>query len=138
MGLCVSHLPSWCIIYIFARSYLICEDLFNSFTDKGTGPLSPSRTQRHKVEPIIRNLQNVHIPTSTLPPRPNLRTTSTGRRGRRDLSLSHNEKATDDDGNDALQDWNERASSLFEWVGMINIGAQRYVPCSVVLDVMIT
>ncbi|KAH9995433.1 ribonuclease P 40kDa subunit-domain-containing protein, partial [Russula compacta] len=96
-----------------------------SHPDKGTGPLSPSRTQRHKVEPIIRKLQNVHIPTSTLPPRPNLRTTSTGRRGRRDLSLSHNEKATDDDGNDVLQDWNERASSLFEWVGMVNVGAQR-------------
>ncbi|KAH9014149.1 hypothetical protein EDB83DRAFT_2233032 [Lactarius deliciosus] len=24
-----------------------------------------------------------------------------------------------------LQDWNEKASAYFEWVGMVNIGAQR-------------
>lgn len=43
------------------------------------------------------------------------------------------------DDNDALEDWNERASSLFEWIGMVNIGAQRYVLSDVVLlRVMIT
>jgi ribonuclease P/MRP protein subunit RPP40 len=41
--------------------------------------------------------------------------------------LSHGEKITNAEDNDALEDWNERASSLFEWIGMVNIGAQRYV-----------
>jgi hypothetical protein len=91
------------------------------FTDKGTGPLSPSRAQHHEVKPIIQKLQNVHIPTLALTtPHPNPCSTSTG-------------KAGVDDDDDALQDWNERASALFEWVGMINIGAQRYfVPDDIV------
>ena len=98
------------------------KDSFH-FAEKGTGPLSPSGAQRHKVKPNIRHLQNVHIPTFALPPRP--RPTSNKRGKHRDLS--HGEKITDPDDNDALEDWNERASSLFEWIGMVNIGAQRYV-----------
>ncbi|KAI9459025.1 ribonuclease P 40kDa subunit-domain-containing protein [Russula earlei] len=90
---------------------------------KGTGPLSPSRAQYFKVEPVIHILQNVHVPTSALPPRPHLRSTSARRREHRDLSPG--ERATNADDNDALQDWNERASSLFEWIGMVNVGAQR-------------
>ncbi|KAI0285778.1 hypothetical protein BGY98DRAFT_943344 [Russula aff. rugulosa BPL654] len=78
---------------------------FQSLILKGTGPLSPS--------PNIRHLQNVHIPTFALPPRP--RPTSNKRGKHRDLS--HGEKITDPDDNDALEDWNERASSLFEWLG---------------------
>lgn len=93
-------------------------NLFGS--DKGTGPLSPSRTQRHEVKPVIQNLQNVCIPTSGLTPRPNPPSTSTGRRGRR-------EGPTGADEDDAMQDWNETANSLFEWIGMVNIGAQRHV-----------
>ncbi|KAF8475163.1 hypothetical protein DFH94DRAFT_114519 [Russula ochroleuca] len=94
-----------------------------SHPEKGTGPLSLSRTRHHKVKPSIRNLQNVHIPTSALPPRPNPRPTSTRRGGHRDLS--HGEKTTGTDDNDALEDWNERACELFEWIGMVNIDAQR-------------
>ncbi|KAH9976007.1 ribonuclease P 40kDa subunit-domain-containing protein [Lactifluus volemus] len=75
--------------------------------DKGTGPLSPSRARYHEVKPVIRKLQNVHIPTE------------------RHKSTNGTSKAGVDDDDDALQDWNERASALFEWVGMINIGAQR-------------
>lgn len=93
------------------------------FADKGTGPLSPSRSRQHKVKPNIQHLQNVHIPTFALPPRP----TTSNRRGGRHRDSSHGEKITDADDNDALEDWNERASSLFEWIGMVNIGAQRYV-----------
>jgi hypothetical protein len=100
---------------------------FTSTLDKGTGPLSLSRAQRHEVKPVVQNLHNVRIPTSALSPRPNARSTSTERRGRRDLS-SHGERSTDANDDDAIQDWNERASSLFEWVGMVNIGAQRYLP----------
>jgi len=94
-----------------------------SHPDKGTGPFSPSRAQLHNVEPVIEHLQNVHIPTSALPPRPHAHSTPTGRRARHDLS--DRERDTDADDDDALQDWNERASSLFEWIGMVNIGAQR-------------
>lgn len=94
------------------------EDSFR-FAEKGTGPLSPSRARRQKVKPNIQYLQNVHIPTFALPPRP-----TSNRRGRH-RDLSQGEKITDVDDNDALEDWNERASSLFEWIGMVNIGAQR-------------
>lgn len=83
------------------------------------------------MKPNIQHLQNVHIPTFALPPRP----TSNGR-GKR--QHRHGEKITDADDNDALEDWNERASLLFEWIGMVNIGAQRYVVGNVVLWVTIT
>ena len=106
----------------FLAHFCVCGNLI-WFTDKGTGPLSPSRTQRHEVKPVIQTLQNVCIPTSALTPRPNPRSTSTGRRGRRDLLQGE----TDADEDDAMQDWNERANSLFEWIGMVNIGAQRHV-----------
>jgi hypothetical protein len=104
-----------------ARLFALCHEDSFRFAEKGTGPLSPSRARHHKVKPIIQHLQNVHIPTFALPPRP-----SSNKRGRH-RDLSHGEKITDADDNDALEDWNERASSLFEWIGMVNIGAQRYV-----------
>lgn len=94
----------------------------NSFADQGTGPLRPSHAQRHEVKPVIRKLQNVHIPTSVLPPHP--RPSSTGGTGRRKSAGVTSEADANYD--DALQDWNEKAGVLFEWVGMINIGAQRY------------
>jgi hypothetical protein len=125
MGFCVSRLPTWCVTTICAL--LAPLWLAYSFTpDKGTGPLSPSRAQRHEVKPVIQNLHNVRIPTSALSPRPNPRSTSTGDTGRCDLS--HGERLTDADENDAIQDWNEKANSFFEWIGMVNIGAQRHVP----------
>ena len=104
-----------------ARSHAQWYERLIRSAEKGTGPLSPSRARHHKVKPSIRKLQNVHIPTSTLPARP------TSTRHGRHRDLSHGEKITDADDNDALEDWNERASSLFEWIGMVNIGAQRYV-----------
>jgi hypothetical protein len=116
---------SACLILVHdTTARLFCpvtRRLISFFADRGTGPLSPSRARRHKVKPDIQHLQNVHIPTFTLPPRP-----TPNRRGRH-RNLSHGEKITDADDNDALEDWNERASSLFEWIGMVNIGAQRYV-----------
>lgn len=127
VGFCVSPLPTWCVTWFFLRvlgSFLYKKTLIR-FTAKGTGPLSPSRSRRHEVKPVIRNLQNVRIPTSGLSPRPNPRSTSTGRRGRRDLM--HDETPTDANEDDAMQDWNERTNSLFEWIGMVNIGAQRHV-----------
>jgi hypothetical protein len=132
VGFRISHLPSWCVVMRFRVFFrFICErDSFLS-TDKATGPLSPSRAQRHEVKPVVQTLQNVRIPASALHPRPNPRMASSGRKGRRDLS--HGERPTDADDDDAIQDWNERASSLFEWIGMVNIGAQRHVPHSVFL-----
>lgn len=117
----ISH-PGGCIIRL-RDSFTLWhgEDSFRS-AEKGTGPLSPSRARRHEVKPNIQHLQNVRIPTFALSTRP--RPTSNRRERRRDLS--HGEKIADADDNDALEDWNERASSLFEWVGMVNIGAQRY------------
>jgi hypothetical protein len=121
----ISHSMSLILVHnMTARLFALWHEKYSfHFAEKGTGPLSPSRAQRHKVKPNIRHLQNVHIPTFALPPRP--RPTSNKRGKHRDLS--HGEKITDPDDNDALVNWNERASSLFEWVGMVNIGAQRYV-----------
>jgi hypothetical protein len=118
----------------FTSPVLVCHDncaLFlgsdtetHSFTDRGTGPFSLSRARHHEVKPIIRKVQNVHIPSSTVPPHPHPRPTSTRRSGHPKLAdLTSKSSANNDD---ALQDWNERASSLFEWVGMVNICAQRY------------
>jgi hypothetical protein len=105
-----------------ARLFALWDENSFRFAEKGTGPLSPSRARRHKVKPNVQHLQNVHIPTFALPPRP-----TSNRRGKH-RDLSRGEKIiTDADDNDALEDWNERASSLFEWIGMVNIGAQRYV-----------
>ncbi|KAI0255947.1 ribonuclease P 40kDa subunit-domain-containing protein [Lactifluus subvellereus] len=85
-----------------------------STPDQGTGPLSPSHAQRHEVKPVVRKLQNVHIPTSTLPPHPH--PTSTGRSGLRKSAGVTSETDADDD--DALQDWNEKAG-VFIIVEMI-------------------
>ena len=120
MGFRVPHLSSWCIIRL-RDSFALCHGDSFRFAEKGTGPLSPSRARRHKVKPNIQHVRNVHIPTFALPPRP-----TSNRRGRR-RDLIHGEKVADADDNDALEDWNERASELFEWIGMVNIGAQRYV-----------
>ena len=118
----ISHSTSLILVHnatarLFAlrheNSFSVC------FAEKGTGPLSPSRARHHKVKPNIQHLQNVHIPTFPLPPHP-----TSNRRGR---DLSQGGKITDPDDSDALEDWNERASSLFEWIGMLNIGAQRCV-----------
>lgn len=117
---------------IIEHALLLSGAKTHSFADKGIGPLSLSRTQHHKVKPSIRILQNIHIPTSALPPRP----APTRRERHRDSSQG--EKIRDADDDDALEDWNERASELFEWIGMVNIGAQRYVLRDVVPEVMIT
>lgn len=92
--------------------------------DERTGPLSASRARPHKVRPTVQHLQNICVPTSTLPPRPHVHPTSTRRIGRQNLSQGE-DVTSKDVYNDALQDWNERASVYFEWVGMVNLGAQR-------------
>ncbi|KAI9458210.1 ribonuclease P 40kDa subunit-domain-containing protein [Lactarius psammicola] len=93
--------------------------------DKGTGPLSASRARLHKIRPAVQHLQNICVPTSALPPRPHVHPTSVSRIGRHDLSQGEAVTSEVDAHNDALQDWNERASVYFEWIGMVNIGAQR-------------
>ncbi|KAH9066733.1 ribonuclease P 40kDa subunit-domain-containing protein [Lactarius vividus] len=96
-----------------------------SSPDNGTGPLSASRARLHEVKPTVQHLQNICVPTSALPPRPHARPTSVSRIGRHNLSQSDNVMSEADVYDDALQDWNEKASVYFEWVGMVNIGAQR-------------
>ncbi|KAN0130904.1 Ribonuclease P 40kDa (Rpp40) subunit domain containing protein, partial [Lactarius tabidus] len=90
--------------------------------DEGTGPLSASRARLHKVRPTVQHLQNIRVPTSTLSPRPHVHPTSARRIGRHNLSQGEDVTSEIDD---ALQDWNEKANVYFEWVGMVNIGAQR-------------
>lgn len=55
----------------------------------------------HDIKPQIRKSSAIHIPVLSLPTRP----------------LAPN---TDD-----IEDWNEHMNSLFEWVGMACLGAQR-------------
>ncbi|KAH9022465.1 hypothetical protein EDB85DRAFT_1871329 [Lactarius pseudohatsudake] len=93
--------------------------------DNGTGPLSASRARLHEVRPAIQHLQNICVPTSALPLRPHVRPTSASRVGRHNLSQGEDVTSEVDVYDDALQDWNEKASVYFEWVGMVNIGAQR-------------
>ncbi|KAH9004778.1 ribonuclease P 40kDa subunit-domain-containing protein [Lactarius hatsudake] len=96
-----------------------------AIADNGTGPLSASRARLHEVRPAVQHLQHICVPTSTLPPRPHVRPTSASRVGRRNLSQGEDVTSEVDVYNDALEDWNERVSVYFEWVGMVNIGAQR-------------
>ncbi|KAF8269771.1 ribonuclease P 40kDa subunit-domain-containing protein [Lactarius quietus] len=98
---------------------------FHISPDEGTGPLSASRTQLHKVRPTVQHFQNICVPTSALSPRPHAHPTSARRTRRRDLSQGKDVTSEVDGYNDALQDWNERACTYFEWVGMVNLGAQR-------------
>ncbi|KAH9000374.1 ribonuclease P 40kDa subunit-domain-containing protein [Lactarius akahatsu] len=96
-----------------------------SSPDNGTGPLSTSRARLHEVKPTVQHLQNICVPTSALPPRPHVRPTLASPIGRHNLSQGEDVTSEVDVYDDALQDWNEKASVYFEWVGMVNIGAQR-------------
>jgi hypothetical protein len=111
-------------LYVPARFSVVLKVTL-AIADERTGPLSASRARPHKVRPTVQHLQNICVPTSTLPPRPHVHPTSTRRIGRQNLSQGE-DVTSKDVYNDALQDWNERASVYFEWVGMVNLGAQRY------------
>ena len=121
----ISRFISLNLVYTFpARSSVL--KVTHTITDKGTGPLSASRARHQKVKPTVQHLQNICVPTSALSPRPHLHPTSARRTRRHNLSQGEDVTSEVDVYNDALQDWNERASVYFEWVGMVNIGAQRY------------
>ena len=114
------------LVYYFpARSSVVLK-VTRAIADTGTGPLSASRARLHKVRPTVQHLQNICVPTSALSPRPRVHPISARHIGRHDLSQGEDVASEVDVNNDALQDWNERASVYFEWVGMVNIGAQRY------------
>ncbi|KAI0057440.1 hypothetical protein BV25DRAFT_1863361 [Artomyces pyxidatus] len=87
-----------------------------SSPENATGPFSPSLATPHTVAPVIRKFSNVHIPTPTLLPRPQV-----PRAGR----PRHDGMDVDEDPESALEDWNEDMGELFEWLGMANMGAQR-------------
>ncbi|PPQ68410.1 hypothetical protein CVT26_006082 [Gymnopilus dilepis] len=67
----------------------------------------------HKVQCKKRQMPDVHIPTPSLSPRPLPQSKSKG------------SKSAENDEDDALEDWNLHIESLFEWVGMACLGAQR-------------
>ena len=58
-------------------------------------------------------MSDVHIPTPSLSPRPV-------------PQKSKGSKSAENDEDDALEDWNIHIESLFEWVGMACLGAQRW------------
>ena len=119
----ISHFISPGLVYYFPRT-LFCNS--EGDADKGTGPLSASRARLYKVRPAAQHLQNICVPTSALSLHPHVHPTSARRIGRHNLSQGKGVGSDVEVYNDALQDWNERASAYFEWVGMVNIGAQRY------------
>lgn len=110
----------------FPHALYVVLKVTRAIAGEGTGSLSASRARLHKVRPTIQHLQNICVPTSALSPRPHDYPTSARRIGRHDLSQGEDVTSEVDVYNDALQDWNEKASVYFEWVGMVNIGAQRY------------
>ena len=122
MGLRISYLQAWLILFSMHSSVFLNEGI----VDEGTGPLSPSSARLHKVRPAVQHLQNICVPTSALSPRPHVHPTSARRVGRHNVSQGEGVTTEVDGDNDALQDWNERASVYFEWIGMVNLGAQRY------------
>jgi hypothetical protein len=111
------------LVYTFPARFYALLKVTRAIADEGTGPLSASRARLHKVRPTVQHLQNIRVPTSTLSPRPHVHPTSARRIGRHNLSQGEDVTSEIDD---ALQDWNEKANVYFEWVGMVNIGAQRY------------
>ena len=113
------------LVYSFPAHSLVLK-ITRTITEEGTGPLSASRARLHKVRPTVQRLQNICIPTSALSPRPQVHPNSAKKIGRHILSQGEDVTSEVDVHNDALQDWNEKANVHFEWVGMVNLGAQRY------------
>ncbi|KDR80766.1 hypothetical protein GALMADRAFT_264719 [Galerina marginata CBS 339.88] len=71
-------------------------------------------SQLHRVQCKKKELQDVHLPVPSLSSREDL------------PSSSRSEpKGKSKDDEDLLDDWNRRIGSLFEWVGMACLGAQR-------------
>ncbi|KAF8874453.1 ribonuclease P 40kDa subunit-domain-containing protein [Gymnopilus junonius] len=68
------------------------------------------------VQCTKRQQQDVHIPQPCLSPRPDTSSSN---------SSSKKSKLTENKKEDMLEDWNRRTESLFEWVGMACLGAQR-------------
>lgn len=121
----ISRFISPGLVYSFPAHSLVLK-ITRTFTEERTGPLSASRARLHKVRPTVQHLQNICIPTSTLSPRPQVHPNSAEKIGRHILSQGKDVTSEVDVHNDALQDWNEKANVHFEWVGMVNLGAQRY------------
>ena len=122
----ISRFISPGLVYSFPAHSSVVLKITCTITDEGTGPLSASRARLHKVRPTVQHLQNICVPTSALPPRPQIHPNSVRKIGRHILSQGEDVTSEVDVYNDALQDWNEKANVYFEWVGMVNLGAQRY------------
>ena len=67
----------------------------------------------HRVQCKTRELKNVHVPIPELSPRPEPTPILSGS----NCSLEDSE---------GLVDWDDRVQSLFEWIGMACLGAQRF------------
>ncbi|KAF8202501.1 ribonuclease P 40kDa subunit-domain-containing protein [Pholiota molesta] len=91
------------------------------YCSKGPGATSPTTPfqdcQWHRVQCTKNDLQDVHVPILSLSPRPS----PTDRK----MHQSKKGLTAQNDLAEALDDWNRRTESLFEWVGMACLGAQR-------------
>jgi len=68
----------------------------------------------HQVQCKTRELKNVHVPVPGLSPRPEP-----------NLILRGSNRVLEDS-EEGLLDWDDRVQSLFEWIGMACLGAQRF------------
>ncbi|KAI0318569.1 ribonuclease P 40kDa subunit-domain-containing protein [Amylostereum chailletii] len=105
-----------------------------SSPEVASGPLSPSRSQTHDVEPTIHTLTNVHVPCPSFTSRPSASTKAKAKSRSAKKRAADADMDMDDPGADipeevdegeAVEDWNAEMSELFEWVGMAILGAQR-------------
>jgi hypothetical protein len=106
--------------YIQPRSSVIeYVNTGHFLSDPGaTSPTTPFQDcQWHRVLCTKNNLQDVHVPILSLSPRPS----PTNRK----MHQSKKGLTAQNDLTEALDDWNRRTESLFEWVGMACLGAQR-------------
>ncbi|KAF8967763.1 ribonuclease P 40kDa subunit-domain-containing protein [Flammula alnicola] len=85
--------------------------------DRGVTPDVPfglGGGQLHRVQCKKKELQDLYVPVPSLSPPPE---TSLKAKSKKGSVAEHDEEI--------LDDWNRRVESLFEWIGMAGLGAQR-------------
>ena len=88
----------------------------NEFRSDGAAPPHGvfQELEVHQVQCKTRELKNVHVPVPGLSPRPEPT-----------LILRGSNRVLEDS-EEGLLDWDDRVQSLFEWIGMACLGAQRF------------
>lgn len=106
---------------------LAADHIFSPATSSTTYP----------IRPFVRHTPNIHTPQFSLSPRPSVKSRpnkkrklahSEGAKVAEPMDMDSVERDVDEPQlEDAIEDWEVKMGELFEWVGMVGLGAQRSV-----------